>query len=157
VSLSGAGKGPVVLGALRVRLAFPPNMDSDGDGLLDNWELAYGLDPARAAGNDGADGDPDGDGSTNAEEQLAGTDPRDPNSVLRLSLTPVDRTFYRVTWPAVPGRKYQLEHADDQITNFTDFSGLNWPRMALSSEETYEDDVSGSSSLLRAYRVRIVP
>jgi hypothetical protein len=157
VSLSGSGKEHVVLGALRVRLAFPPNMDSDGDGLLDNWELAYGLDPHKAAGDDGANGDPDGDGSTNAEEQIAGTNPRDPNSVLRLSLTPVDRTFYRLSWRAVPGKKYQLEHADNQITTFTDFSGLSWPRMALSTVETYEDDVSDSSSLLRAYRVRVVP
>jgi hypothetical protein len=155
VSLTGSGKNPVRLGAMRVRLALPPNMDSDGDGLLDNWELAYGLDPARAAGNDGANGDPDGDGSTNAQEQLAGTDPLDAHSVLRLSLTPLDSKFYRVSWRAVPGRKYQLQHADDQITTFTDFTGSDWPRMALSSEETYEDDISTSSSLLRAYRVRV--
>ncbi len=42
--------------------------DRDGDGLPDAWETAFGLDPDRATGRDGADGDPDGDGDTNLEE-----------------------------------------------------------------------------------------
>ncbi|MBR4219855.1 MAG: S8 family serine peptidase, partial [Victivallales bacterium] len=36
--------------------------DSDGDGLPDWWELYYGLDPNDSTGDNGADGDPDGDG-----------------------------------------------------------------------------------------------
>ena len=51
-------------------------VDSDGDGLPDDWEKKYGLDVTR---ND-ADEDPDGDGFTNAEEYAAGTDPSDKNS-----------------------------------------------------------------------------
>ena len=51
-------------------------VDSDGDGLPDDWEKKYGLDVAR---ND-ADEDKDGDGFTNAEEFAAGTDPSDKNS-----------------------------------------------------------------------------
>jgi len=48
-------------------------VDSDGDGLPDDWEKKYGLDVAQ---ND-ADADKDGDGFTNAEEFAAGTDPAD--------------------------------------------------------------------------------
>ena len=46
--------------------------DGDGDGMPDRWEKRHGLDP-----NDGADrnGDPDGDGYTNLEEFLNGTEP----------------------------------------------------------------------------------
>lgn len=51
-------------------------VDTDGDGLPDEWEKKYGLDPAQ---ND-ADADKDGDGFTNAEEFAAGTDPADKSS-----------------------------------------------------------------------------
>ena len=60
--------------------------DADGDGLDDNWEAVYGLDPNdnglnpnnnNEVGNpdNGADGDPDNDGLTNAEEQSLTTFP----------------------------------------------------------------------------------
>lgn len=158
VSLAVSGQEAVTLGAVRVRLAYPPNLDTDGDGLLDNWEIAHGLDPANTAGGNGASGDPDGDGHTNAQEQLAGTDPRDGGSVLRLSLTPVDSAFYRVAWEAVAGKSYQLEYADNQISEFSPFGGTNWPRMAIAPREVFEDDVSTNtpSPFLRAYRVRLV-
>ncbi len=51
--------------------------DTDGDGLCDGWEVLYGLAPLSATGDDGADGDPDGDGLANAAEQARGTDPFD--------------------------------------------------------------------------------
>jgi subtilisin family serine protease len=51
--------------------------DTDGDGLPDWWEEAMGLNPLRAGGHNGADGDPDGDGLTNFYEYLAGTNPFD--------------------------------------------------------------------------------
>jgi hypothetical protein len=51
-------------------------MDIDGDGMPDGWEIAHNVtDP-----ND----DADGDGLTNLEEFLAGTDPRDGDDRLRL-------------------------------------------------------------------------
>ena len=48
----------------------PQDWDSDNDGLPDGWEYQYGLDPldASSLGNDGAAGDPDGDGLTNLQE-----------------------------------------------------------------------------------------
>ena len=53
----------------------PGIIDSDGDGLPDDWELRYGLSPFRNSGNDGADGDPDGDGIPNKDEYRNSTEP----------------------------------------------------------------------------------
>jgi len=76
----------------------PLNPDTDGDGLPDGWEVRYGLDPLDCgivghtnmgtglvigSTEHGANGDPDGDGFTNIQEYLNGTNPRhydDPGS-----------------------------------------------------------------------------
>jgi hypothetical protein len=58
----------------------PILQDSDGDGLLDLWELSNNLNPLVATGNDGAAGDPDGDGTSNILEQTNGTDPNSANT-----------------------------------------------------------------------------
>ena len=50
--------------------------DADSDGLPNDWETQFGLDPYASALADGANGDPDSDGQTNAQERVAGTHPR---------------------------------------------------------------------------------
>lgn len=72
--------GPPRSGALRVAdqtlvVSQEPG-DSDGDGLPDEWETSFGLDPQSGAGDDGREGDPDGDGRLNVDEHLLGSHPR---------------------------------------------------------------------------------
>jgi len=55
----------------------PNNPDTDGDTIVDGWEVTYGLDPLDA-GDAGADFD--GDGFTNLQEYERGTDPGNPDS-----------------------------------------------------------------------------
>ncbi len=50
--------------------------DEDSDGLPTTWEQRFGLDPLSAAGENGASGDPDADGKSNAQELADGTHPR---------------------------------------------------------------------------------
>ena len=49
----------------------PSNPDTDGDGMLDGWEVTHGLNPLV----DDASADPDGDTLTNGEEHDLNTDP----------------------------------------------------------------------------------
>lgn len=72
-----------------------PTFDTDGDGLNDDYEKKFGLNPNDASD---AEGDLDGDGFTNFEEFEAKTDPSDPAShpdyldSLRLEL-PLKQTY----------------------------------------------------------------
>ncbi len=59
------------------------SQDADGDGLPKLWELQYGLDPNDNGSinpANGASGNPDNDGLSNAEERTKGTNPTDPDT-----------------------------------------------------------------------------
>jgi hypothetical protein len=83
--------------------AMNGGIDSDGDGMPDEWELAHGLNPLV---ND-ADLDADGDGFTNLQEFLTGTDPKDALSFLRLEAA-AEPGLVRMSFMAVSGRSYSL-------------------------------------------------
>jgi hypothetical protein len=74
--------------------------------LPDDWQRRYfGKD---AAAWPDASADSDGDGATNGQEFVAGTDPSDPSDSLRVSLTKLERG-QRLEWDARPGVLYQLQ------------------------------------------------
>jgi hypothetical protein len=125
-----------------------PTADSDGDGLPDSWELSTGLDPLRAD----ADEDPDGDSAANRHEFRAGTDPRDPQSVLALQVDVQGGTALRLRWLALAGRTYDIESCSDLGGD------AHWEVEATRTEltdtvATYETHlISGAA---RYYRVRV--
>jgi hypothetical protein len=100
----------------------------DTNGLPIAWEMANfghtGVDP---------NADPDHDGMSNMEEYLAGTDPNDPNSCLRITNFTRDATGYNLmSWTSVPTRYYYIQRAavlGDPARPFTDtliYWGLGW-------------------------------
>jgi len=92
--------------------------DTDGDGLPDSWETQYGLNPASASDRTG---DKDGDGALNWEEYLAGTDPMDPTSYLKIN-----------SFTAKPGATLTFGVPGNRTctVEFSDEPGGPWQRLA---------------------------
>ena len=90
-------------------------VDSDGDGIPDLWMTHYFGHPTGHAGDLSlAQNDADGDGMSNLQEFLAGTDPTNPASSLRLQIGVQVSPPNNVTlnWPAVPGKNYRIQFKD---------------------------------------------
>lgn len=112
-------------------------LDTDGDGLPDDWEKKFGLDAATAD----AEADTDGDGFTNAEEFEAGTDPSDKNShpdyfdSLKLVM-PLKETvlpFFFEKAENLPGGKIRYYFRDPKAKN--DYGGRGRQYNPLEGEE----------------------
>lgn len=92
--------------------------DSDIDGIPDNWERGNGFDPENPG--DGAL-DADGDGITNFEEYLAGTNPTNASSRIEASIV-TDASGATIRFPAVSNKTYSLQ--------FQEVAGQGWQNLA---------------------------
>ena len=124
-------------------------VDSDADGIPDWWMMKYFGHPTGQSGDLSlAPDDADGDGVSNLQEYIAGTDPTNPNSVFRLLAgTPVNGTM-NVTWLAVMGKSYQMQYK----TNLDDPVWLTAPGniWMLGSQGYYFAPAAQSQSFYRA-------
>jgi hypothetical protein len=88
--------------------------DTSGGGLPDDWQLQYGLNPYSSTGNNGANGDPDGDGYSNYAEYVFGTNPTNASSHLNFSVAYGSGGAVSVSFsPWMSGRAYQLQSTAD--------------------------------------------
>ena len=92
----------------QARLAVLALVDSDGDGLPDDYEEAHRLNPNEPAD---ADADADGDGVSNKDEYLSGTDPQDPQSYLKIEAVTAAGPV-AVRFMAVANRTYLVQFRD---------------------------------------------
>jgi len=135
-------------------------LDSDGDGIPDVWMLQYfGHPTGQAADKSRASDDADGDGVSNLNEYLAGTNPTNATSFLHLTSLTVTTSGVRATWTTTPSRTYVLQMAS-KLGGTNKFADVS---LAISAPGTGESrtnftDTSAKSGLTgRFYRVRLGP
>ncbi|MDB6038993.1 MAG: hypothetical protein JWM99_2834, partial [Verrucomicrobiales bacterium] len=123
-------------------------VDTDHDGMPDDWELVHGFDP-----NNPGDAtlDADADGMTNLQEYLASTDPRDSTSRLSLTATASTSNGISLSFKTAPGMGYVIEYA-------TDLGANSWTVFLVVDPQTQagEVKVSDAPTGLRFYRVRLI-
>lgn len=120
--------------------------DDNYDGLPDDWQAQYWGENVAAWPSPFADSD--GDGVSDRNEFLAGTDPRDAGSVLRVALQPTAQGLF-LQWQTRPGQVYQVQVS----TNWGQWTNLGEPRLAAGQTDSVF--VGGdSAAYYRVLRVR---
>ena len=122
---------PATGAVTRVRLIVEgiPIKDFDHDGLDDDWErVSFGR------LSQGPRGDPDGDGYTNAREQILRTIPTVSNASLRLERSDLEPGYWRFSWPSKDGANYLFRSGTTVSTGLT-------PRVTLRGSFPYTEYV----------------
>jgi len=149
--LTNADVVPGLLGKVHNgrRLDLQRIVDTDGNGLPDWWELEYfghltGTDP---------NADPDHDGMSNLAEWIAGTNPTNAASSLRLLLvSATNANNVVVSWSSVAGKTYWLERATNLAAGFNSTVATNITATAPTNTQTDTAILPGNA---RFYRVGV--
>jgi hypothetical protein len=120
--------------------------DENGDSLPDDWQQENW---GKQANWPAALADSDGDGATNLAEFLAGTDPSNAGSVLKLEVSPRQQGLY-LQWPTTPGGHYQIQYTSD----FNGWTNVGGARFAPSSSDAVPLAGSGQVQYYRVIRMR---
>ncbi len=125
-------------------------VDSEPDGMDDDWEMAY----FETLSRDGSL-DWDNDGATDLAEFLAGTDPKNDGSIFRvLTVAPAGGGATLLLWSGNPTRSYRAEFKDDlAAASWTALTGtISWNGTTASI-----GDPTAGSAANRYYRVLRLP
>ena len=135
-------------------LVLTPEFDADSDGIPNGWEQAHGLDPLNP---DDAAADNDGDGMSNLQEYLAGTDLNDAASRFAITSWGLTNGHVRLWWSAVGGKSYVVQTNSVLGGSFADASPVITVPGTSEMVTNYLDPGSVTSGQTRLYRVRLGP
>ena len=127
------------------------NPDYNFAGLEDPFQRTYF--PLFPAANAAPGADPDGDGMNNLSEYIAGTNPTNSASVLKmLSLNRTNSTA-TVRWLSVNGKRYQLSYR----TNLAAGGWTNIGAVVTATGTNALQTDTAATNTFRSYRVQVLP
>ncbi len=135
-------------------------LDSVGDGIPDSWRAQYfpnqptnNINGTMTNNQSCAACDADGDGFTNLQKFMAGTDPTNPATAFRIiSITQQPEGTNVIVWTSVTGKNYQVYATTDPASTYTPL-GSTVP--SAGTNTTYADtNVTGAA---KYYKVKVVP
>jgi len=126
------------------KYSTPTEPEVGEDRLPDEWEVKYfgGTDVV----NGGENEDFDGDGVSNYDEWVAGTDPTDATDFLEL------KPVVGVSWPSVSDRSYEIEYSDNNWKTFETSETL----LGSGGQMVWVDPSAGNVIHKRQYRVQAI-
>jgi hypothetical protein len=139
-----------------VMLTVTAPADANTNGLPDAWEASYGItDPS---------GDADHDGQSNFAEYLAGTNPTNAASVLKVIAADYDPDGpFTLTWSSVGGTRYRVQYSNGDANGgvngaFTDIvrdidSEFDLSPYGTASTQSFS---LASTNTARYYRIQVV-
>ena len=131
------------------RLNLARMVDTDRNGLPDWWEQSYF---SHLLGTQ-ASADADHDGASNLAEWVAGTNPTNAASCLRLVASPVNTSNgLIIRWPSVAGKSYRLERSTNLLTGFNAVVRSN---IIATPPTNSEPEATTLPSKARYYRVQV--
>ena len=163
---SGVQQATDIAGATRLTSLYrvsliqtnsPSPLDSDGDGIPDDWTQQYFTHPMGMASDlSRAGDDKDGDGMSNLQEYLTGTDPTNSASALRIIGLALSGNDVRITWTMGTGRTNALQAATGSY-NTSSFGDIFIVTNTVGTVTNYLDVGAATIGPARHYRVRLVP
>jgi len=148
------GGGTLIVGSL----VLDPKLSALGDGIPNGWKQQYGFNPLDPTV---ASADPDGDGMSNLQEYLAGTDPT--NSASRFQIISIAATGsdMLISWSVVTGKTYTVQLGTNTIDGsymnvFSNLATVAVPAAPAITGTNYLDVGGVTNGASRFYRIQLV-
>ena len=142
----------------QVELSVQPLLDPDasqvGDGIPNSWKEQYGFNPFDPTV---ASADPDGDGLSNLQEFLLGTDPTDPTSPFHVTGVTMNGPDMIVNWMSVGGMTNAVESTTDLTQTYSNISANIILTGNGLTTTNYTDPGAATNNPATYYRVRLIP